>query len=95
MTKTTAKSFSYNKSVEEDSGVILRVTGYVEPFYTELDLDKKPRNFGINIIANGIEGNSSPSPELFLYAMASIYPYKQRYVGKWFQTCTCSARTYS
>ena len=67
------EEFSYNKSVEEDSGVILRVTGYVEPFYTELDLDKKkPRNFGINIIANGIEGNSSPSPELFLYAMASL-----------------------
>lgn len=67
------EEWSYNKSVDEDSGVILRVTGYVEPFYTELDLDKKkPRNFGINIIANGIEGNSSPSPELFLYAMASL-----------------------
>lgn len=67
------EEWSYNKSAEEDTGVILRVTGYVEPFYTEIDLDKKkPRNFGINIVATGIEGNSSPSPELFLYGLSCL-----------------------
>ena len=64
---------SYNQEEDSDSGTILRVTGYVLPYYTEIDLDKrKPQNFGINIIVTDISGESTPSPELFLYGLASV-----------------------
>lgn len=63
---------SYNRDDQVDSGTILRVSGYCLPYYTQPNLDdKKPRNFGINIIVTAIEGKSTPSLELFLYGMAS------------------------
>lgn len=63
---------SYNQEDEADSGTILRVTGYVLPYYTEPDLEKrKPQNFGINIVLTDISGESTPSPELFLYGLAA------------------------
>ena len=63
---------SYNQEDDADSGIILRVTGYVLPYYTEPDLEKrKPQNFGINIVVTDISGESTPSPELFLYGLAS------------------------
>lgn len=66
------ESDSYNQEDEADSGVILRVAGYVLPYYTEVDLDKrKPQNFGINIVLTDISGESTPSPELFIYGMAA------------------------
>ena len=62
---------SYNRDDQVDSGTILRVSGYCLPYYTQPNLDdKKPRNFGINIVVTAIEGKSTPSPELFLYGMA-------------------------
>lgn len=63
---------SYNQEEDADSGVILRVAGYVLPYYTTPDLEKrKPQNFGINIVLTDISGESTPSPELFLYGMAA------------------------
>lgn len=61
----------YNKVDTDDSGIILRVTGFVTPYYTEPDLDKRsPRNFGLNIVVTDISGDSTPSPELFLFGLA-------------------------
>lgn len=63
---------SYNRDDQVDSGTILRVSGYCLPYYTQPNLEaKKPRNFGVNIVVTGIEGKSTPSPELFLYGLAS------------------------
>lgn len=48
------------------------MTGFVTPYYTEPDLDKRsPRNFGLNIVVTDISGQSTPSPELFLFGLAS------------------------
>ena len=61
----------YNKVDSEESGTILRVTGFVTPYYTEPDLEKRrPQNFGLNIVVTDISGDSTPSPELFLYGLA-------------------------
>ena len=61
----------YNKIDSEESGTILRVTGFVTPYYTEPDLEKRrPQNFGLNIVVTDISGDSTPSPELFLYGLA-------------------------
>lgn len=61
----------YNKIDNEESGTILRVTGFVVPYYTEPDLEKRrPQNFGLNIVVTDISGDSTPSPELFLYGLA-------------------------
>lgn len=66
------RRLSYNSAEDVDSGTILRVSGYCLPYYTTPNLeDKKPRNFGINIVVTSIEGKSTPSPELFLYGLAS------------------------
>lgn len=61
----------YNKIDNEESGTILRVTGFVVPYYTEPDLEKRrPQNFGLNIVVTDISGDSTPSVELFLYGLA-------------------------
>lgn len=37
------------------------------------DLTKpKPQNFGINVVVTNISGDSSPSPELFLYGLSTV-----------------------
>lgn len=61
----------YNRVDNEESGTILRVTGFITPYYTEPDLEKRrPQNFGLNIVITDISGDSTPSPELFLYGLA-------------------------
>lgn len=65
------KDYDYNKVDVDDAGTILRVTGFVTPFYTTPDLDqRRPRNFGLNVVVTNISGDSTPSPELFLYGLA-------------------------
>lgn len=67
------KDIDYNKIDNEDSGTILRVTGFVVPYYTEPDLKQhRPQNFGLNIVITDISGDSTPSPELYLYGLASV-----------------------
>ena len=67
------KDFDYNKIDNEDSGTILRVTGFVVPYYTIPDFKQnRPQNFGLNIVITDISGDSTPSPELFLYGLASV-----------------------
>lgn len=67
------KDIDYNKIDNEDSGTILRVTGFVVPYYTVPDFKQnRPQNFGLNIVITDISGDSTPSPELFLYGLASV-----------------------
>lgn len=67
------KDIDYNKIDNEDSGTILRVTGFIVPYYTVPDFKQnRPQNFGLNIVITDISGDSTPSPELFLYGLASV-----------------------
>lgn len=68
----TSAPRSYNEAQNVESATILRVTGYVLPYYTKPDpKEAMPQNFGVNIVVTDISGESTPSLELFLYGLAS------------------------